>query len=111
MHYGDKEQVKRHILEVVFYKHNLYGDGENEGRYDLSLESIQECKWVSPEDLKRFLQSYKFLDPIKELAEKLEFEKWYSVSLKFPEYYEIDKVEVVSWNDVSKHPQEMMRLH
>jgi hypothetical protein len=106
MHYDDPRVIKQNRLNIVMYKHGT----ENPGEYDMDISSIQECRYIFPYSLIKFLHAYKYLPILIEKFEELEFEKWYLFEIKFLDCYELN-IEVLNVTDVSDSNNNFHRLH
>jgi len=105
MHYGDSEQSKSNILEVVVYLHanNWDVDKNKQLKDELRVCSIQECKFIRPHLLMKFLRN-----PRKYISGLLLPEEWYRVRLKEIDWLELEVLEI---ENVSESDNEFYRLH
>jgi hypothetical protein len=114
MHYGDKQQLKESLLEIVIYKHEVLGstfkrnkDGVVSKRcVDYQITSIQKCEKFNPRVLNNLLS-----DPYKYLSKDLDnlpTEEWFLIKIVDSNGW---KFEIKPMASVSEHPNEIYRLH
>ena len=114
MHYGDEKQLEENRLTITIYKHGIMGvDETNEPnsmkRCDVVINSIQECKYISPFILTSFFNSFQYImwEP---LLKDLKEEEWFQVSLRFTGYHAND-VEVINVENISNNKTDFQGLH
>ena len=104
MHYTDKEQLSRNILELGIYIHGVCGTED----IDIEINSIQNCQYFSPRILRKMLKNpTRYFKKINEIH-SLDQEKWFLV-----------KIKQVGWDDISiEHVEcvdnfedDILRLH
>jgi len=111
MHYCDTEQLKDNILQVVFYKHCVSkndDDTYSDKNYDVSLESIQQCRYINPYILKKFLVVYEYI--LADELNEIDPERWYQFTIRYTGW-EVDCFKVEKIEDVSESSSEFHRLH
>lgn len=105
MHYGNKEQLESNYLDIVLYKHGVICS-EEERPFVVGLTSIQDCKYVNPWTLKRFLKNNVDWDNKKFTLndilsdDKYSKENYYLVRLRFTgkkSDYEIVDIKKLDW--------------
>lgn len=104
MHYGDEEQLSKNILEVVIYKHQDLTSKKLKAIYQLT--SIQNCKYIHPIALRKYLNN-PIIAPIKKQLEDQPFEKYYSITLKET----INGLELINIINVSKRRKAIYFVH
>jgi len=108
MHYGDKPQAENNVLKVGIYVHGT----SIKNVYDLELASVQECKYIYPGTLRKFLTVPEhYIDHIELLnSGKIEPEKWYILALREVDSITEPILEIVSITDVTEEPDEYIHI-
>lgn len=115
MHYGSKKHLKKNILEVVFYKHEICDDGDDVDMdtpepFKIELTSIHECRYVEPKVLQKFLVCYPYI--LKDEFIDLPFGSWHKFLIRWVlSFGEVDDFEVLSIENVSDSDNKFDRLH
>ncbi len=105
MHFGDNPlNPEEEVMKVVLYKHLTSTGGE----YNMQLASIQECRYISPYAMEKFIHTYNY---ILDGFDDLEAEHWYLFEVKLDESGFQLEAEVLSITDVSETDNELHRLH
>jgi len=78
MHYGDEKQIDENYLDIVVYKHGIAG--ESDDKYEIMIESIQNCQYIHPRYLTKLLMSFEYM--FQDEIEKLEFEQFILMRIK-----------------------------
>lgn len=109
MHYSETPQVDENILIIGIYKHGKLWDlKKKECPYDIHINSIQKCQYISPYTIFKLLKNpHKSLWKFKEIQE-VKAEQWFLAVFKENAKRNL---ELISLKDVSMDNNEFYRLH
>ena len=105
MHYGDKEQLEKNILEIIIYKHGICG--ETDDKYEIDLSSIRRCQYIRPWDMSRLLMDFQWR--FKKEIDELEQEHFYLICVKDAGGYGDFKIKSIETLDDTL--EDLDRLH
>jgi hypothetical protein len=101
MHYSD-QLLKDQVFNIVVYLHSGFHDD-----VEIQFTSIQECKYVHPEDLRKFIATFDANDTIQKELDGKKVENWYLMKLLLVG----EQLTIYSVKNVSKSKDKFMRLH
>ena len=105
MHYDDQEVLDKQSLKIVVYIHE---DLTNyEGNVTYQITSIQECQYVYPSILSKFIYDFETNKHIKKALKGKKIENFYFMDIMLDE----DNVVIYKVKNVSEHKNKFMRLH
>lgn len=105
MHYGDKEQVEKNLIEIIIYKYEICG--ESKDKYDIDLSSIRKCQYIRPWDMSRLLMDFQWR--FKKEMDELEHEHFYLVCVKDINGY--GEFKIINIETLDDTLDELDRLH
>ena len=105
MHYDDKEVLEKQSLKIVVYIHEDLTNYSFAVTYQLT--SIQECQYVNPSVLSKFIYEFETNKYIQNALKGKKVENFYLLDITLDD----DNVIVYKIKNVSESKNKYMRLH
>lgn len=109
MHYSDKEQLEKNILEIVLYTHGDLTNKKNKTHFQIT--SIHNCKYFSTMLLFQMMKNTNKFFSKNEKTKNLKQEIFYLLKIKQTKWHEFEIISIKETTDTSAEKNKFLTLH